>query len=100
MRVVLAIRGHVGVDVVAARALDRRAFMDGVAERLLEDLAVLEAGAVLAVSPVTRRRHACEFGASDVVLQGWGETTGSAGPREPLCLWAAVVCGPDGGPGR
>ncbi|MBL6756308.1 MAG: hypothetical protein ISQ11_07850 [Planctomycetes bacterium] len=35
-REAVEVRGHVGVDVVAARALDRRAFMDGVAERLLE----------------------------------------------------------------
>lgn len=35
-REAVEIRGHVGVDVVAARALDSRAFMDGVAERLLE----------------------------------------------------------------
>ncbi len=35
-REAVEVRGHVGVDVVAARALDRRAFMDWVAERLLE----------------------------------------------------------------
>ena len=35
-REAVEVRGDVGVDVVAARALDRRAFMDGVAERLLE----------------------------------------------------------------
>jgi hypothetical protein len=34
-REAVEVRGHLGADVVAARALDRRAFMDGVAERLL-----------------------------------------------------------------